>query len=42
MIESLKDRVNADELLVWRGRFVDTSFLLEVGEQAWLIHRRTR
>jgi hypothetical protein len=37
MIETLKARVNGDEGLVRRGRFLTTTFLLEVGERAWLI-----
>jgi hypothetical protein len=37
MIETLKARVNGDEGLVRRGRFLTTTFLLEVGENAWLI-----
>jgi hypothetical protein len=37
MIESLKQRVNADEALVRRGRHLTTTFLLEVGPTAWLI-----
>lgn len=37
MIETLKARVNADEALVRRGRFLTTTFLLEVGATAWLI-----
>lgn len=37
MIETLKARVNEDEALVRRGRFLTTTFLLEVGESAWLI-----
>src|SRR5689334_9662212 len=37
MIEMLKARVNGDEGLVRRGRFLTTTFLLEVGESAWLI-----
>ena len=37
MIEDLKNKVNADEMLVKRGRFLSTSFLLEVGSTAWLI-----
>jgi hypothetical protein len=37
MIEALKARVNADEALVRRGRFLSTTFLLEVGQTAWLI-----
>ncbi|MDO9440057.1 MAG: hypothetical protein Q7T73_04125 [Beijerinckiaceae bacterium] len=37
MIETLKARVNEDEALVRRGRFLTTRFLLEVGQTAWLI-----
>src|ERR1035437_9389382 len=37
MIEALKARVNGDEALVRRGRFLTTTFLLEVGPTAWLI-----
>ena len=37
MIETLKARVNADEALVRRGRFLTTTFLLEVGQTPWLI-----
>lgn len=37
MIEDLQNKVNADEMLVRRGRFLSTSFLLEVGATAWLI-----
>jgi len=37
MIEALRDRVNGDEALVRRGRFLSTTFLLEVGATAWLI-----
>ena len=36
-MERLAQLVNADERLVWKGRFVDTSFLLEIGETAYLI-----
>src|SRR5262249_30091009 len=35
--EGLKDKVNADDMLVKRGRFLSTTFLLEVGSTAWLI-----
>lgn len=38
MIENLQERVNADARLVRRGRFVTTSFLLEVGDTPWLIN----
>jgi hypothetical protein len=37
MIEALAARVNGDEALVRRGRFLTTTFLLEVGQTAWLI-----
>jgi hypothetical protein len=37
VIEALKQRVNADETLVRRGRYLTTTFLLEVGRTAWLI-----
>jgi hypothetical protein len=37
MIEALKERVNGDEALVRRGRFLSTTFLLETGTTSWLI-----
>jgi hypothetical protein len=37
MIQALEHRVNADEALVRRGRFLTTTFLLEIGQTAWLI-----
>jgi hypothetical protein len=37
MIEALMARVNADEALVRRGRFLTTTFLLEIGQAGWLI-----
>lgn len=37
MIEALPGLVNADPALVRRGRFVHVTFLLQVGEDAWLI-----
>jgi hypothetical protein len=37
MIETLGERVNGDEMLVRRGRFLTTTFLLEVGPTVWLI-----
>ncbi len=37
MIEQIRDLVNADEELVRRGRFVSTTFLLEIGEQGYLV-----
>ena len=36
-VERLPQLVNANERLVWRGRYVDTTFLLEVGDVPWLI-----
>jgi hypothetical protein len=37
MIETLKARVNGDAALVRRGRYLTTTFLLEVGQSAWLV-----
>jgi hypothetical protein len=37
MIETLKERVNGDAALVRRGRYLTTTFLLEIGPAAWLI-----
>jgi hypothetical protein len=37
MIDALMARVNGDEALVRRGRFLTTVFLLESGQSAWLI-----
>ena len=37
MIENLAERANADDLLVHRGRFVETTFLLGGGEESWLV-----
>ena len=37
MIETLKQRVNDDAILVRRGRYLTTTFLLEIGAAAWLI-----
>ena len=37
MIEALGPRVNGDAALVRRGRYLTTTFLLEVGPTAWLI-----
>jgi len=37
MIEALTARVNGDAALVRRGRYLTTTFLLEVGQTAWLI-----
>jgi hypothetical protein len=37
LIELLKDKVNADAALVRRGRFVTSTFLIEVGSAQWLV-----
>ena len=37
MIEQLQQRVNSDAALTRRGRFLTTTFLLEVGTVQWLI-----
>jgi hypothetical protein len=37
MVEALMERVNGDEALDRRGRFLTTTFLLEIGQSAWLI-----
>ena len=37
MVEALQERVNRDEGLLRRGRYLSTTFLLEVGPTAWLI-----
>jgi hypothetical protein len=37
MIETLQERVNSDEMLVRRGRYLSTTLLLEIGSAAWLI-----
>ena len=37
MIETLQARVNDDQGLVRRGRYLTTTFLLEVGPASWLI-----
>ena len=36
-LTQLAQRVNANDRLVWRGRFVDTLFLVEVGDVSWLV-----
>ncbi len=36
-MELLPQLVNANERLVWRGRFVDTTFLVEIGDTPYLI-----
>lgn len=37
MIEQLQQRVNGDALLTRRGRFLTTTFLIEVGAVQWLV-----
>jgi hypothetical protein len=37
MIEALKERVDDDPALIRRGRFLTTTFLLEVGATPWMI-----
>jgi pimeloyl-ACP methyl ester carboxylesterase len=37
VFDKLAELVNADERLVRRGRFLTTTFLLESGDQAWLV-----
>jgi hypothetical protein len=37
MIERIQELVNADTNLVRRGRFLSTTFLVQVGEQGYLI-----
>lgn len=36
-MEQLAQLVNANDRLVWRGRYVDTTFLVEVGDTHWLV-----
>ena len=37
MLEHLKEKVNGDAALTRRGRFLTTTFLLEVGTAQWLV-----
>ena len=37
MLDALQERVNADQALVRRGRYLTTTFLVETGDTAWLI-----
>ena len=37
MVETLQQLVNADTALVRRGRYLTTTFLLQIGAAAWLI-----
>lgn len=36
-MEHLAQLVNANERLVWRGRLIDTVFLVDVGDVHWLV-----
>ena len=36
-MEQLAQRVNVNDRLIWRGRFVDTTFMVEVGDMPWLV-----
>jgi hypothetical protein len=37
MLEHLREKVNADASLTRRGRFLTTTFLIEVGPTQWLV-----
>ena len=37
LMQEIAQRVNANERLVWRGRYVDTVFLVEVGDTPWIV-----
>ncbi|HEV7881777.1 hypothetical protein [Bradyrhizobium sp.] len=37
MLEHLKEKVNGDAALTRRGRFLTTTFLIEVGPTQWLV-----
>ena len=37
MIERIPDLVNADANLVRRGRFLSTTFLMEIGDKGYLV-----
>jgi hypothetical protein len=37
MLEQLREKVNADPSLTRRGRFLTTTFLIEVGPTQWLV-----
>jgi hypothetical protein len=37
MLEQLKEKVNSDAALTRRGRFLTTTFLIEVGSAQWLV-----
>jgi hypothetical protein len=37
LLDQLKEKVNADAALTRRGRFLSTTFLIEVGSTQWLV-----
>jgi hypothetical protein len=37
LLDQLKDKVNGDASLTRRGRFLTTTFLIEVGAAQWLV-----
>jgi hypothetical protein len=37
VLERLPEWVNADAALVRRGRYLSTTFLVEIGETSWLV-----
>jgi len=41
MIERIPDLVNADANLVRRGRFLSTTFLVEISDQGYLVTPNT-
>ena len=41
MIEKLPELVNGDERLVWRGRFLNVDFLIEVGDIPYYVSIRS-
>lgn len=36
-MEKLAELVNTNARLVWRGRYVDTTFLVEIGDVSWQV-----
>jgi hypothetical protein len=37
LLDQLKDKVNADAMLTRRGRFLTTTFMIEIGSAQWLV-----
>jgi hypothetical protein len=37
MLDQLREKVNADAALMRRGRFLTTTFLIEIGAAQWLV-----